>query len=152
MHTALLLEMAAGALGDRVATGSLEGGVSYDELAARARAGGHWLSGHDAANVVFVGLNGAALPTALFAAAETGRPFAPLNYRLPDVELRRLLARTAPSLAIVDDDMLARVDGVDGVKFVSRSAFEAATLDPANRDNEHPEPDRDIAVLLFTSG
>ena len=44
MHTALLLEMAAGALGDRVATGSLDGGVSYDELAARARAGGHWLS------------------------------------------------------------------------------------------------------------
>ena len=74
MHTALLLEMAAGALGDRVATGSADGGVSYDELAARARAGGHWLAAHEAANVVFVGLNGAALPTALFAAAEIGKP------------------------------------------------------------------------------
>ena len=152
MHTALLLEMAAGALGDRIATGSLIGGVSYDELAARARAGGHWLRGRDAANVVFIGLNGPALPTALFAAAETGRPFAPLNYRLPDAELRRLLARTAPSLAIVDDDMAARVAGVDGVIIEPRSAFEAATVDPTNRDNEHPEPDRDIAVLLFTSG
>jgi acyl-CoA synthetase (AMP-forming)/AMP-acid ligase II len=152
MHTALLLEMAAGALGDRIATGSLDGGVTYDELAARARAGGHWLRGHDAANVVFVGLNGAALPTALFAAAETGRPFAPLNYRLPDAELRRLIARTAPSLAIVDDDMLARVEGVEGVLVVARSAFDAACVAPENRDNEHPEPDRDIAVLLFTSG
>ena len=152
MHTALLLEMAAGALGDRIATGSIDGGVSYDELAARARAGGHWVRGFAAANVVFVGLNGPALPTALFAAAETGRPFAPLNYRLPDAELRRLLARTAPSLAIVDDDMLARVAGVEGVIIEPRSAFEAATVDPANRDNEHPEPDRDIAVLLFTSG
>src|ERR1700761_5826720 len=45
MHTALLLEMAAGALGDRTATGSITGGVTYDELAARARAGGHWLAG-----------------------------------------------------------------------------------------------------------
>src|SRR6202012_5402381 len=63
-----------------------------------------------------------------------------------------LLARTAPSLAIVDDDMAARVAGVDGVVIEKRSVFDAACVDPANRDNEHPEPDRDIAVLLFTSG
>jgi len=152
MHTALLLEMAAGALGDRTATGSIAGGVTYDELAARARAGGHWLAAQDGGAVVFVGLNGAALPITLFASAEIGRPFAPLNYRLPDAELRRLLARTAPSIAIVDDDMLARVEGVEGVRIVARSAFDAACVDPANRGDEHPEPDRDIAVLLFTSG
>jgi acyl-CoA synthetase (AMP-forming)/AMP-acid ligase II len=153
MHTALLLEMAAGALGDRTATGSIGDGVTYDELAAQARAGGHWLAAaQDGGTVVFLGLNGAAMPIALFAAAEIGRPFAPLNYRLQDAELRRLLARTAPSIAIVDDDMLKRVEGVEGVRIVSRSAFEAACIDPANRDNEHPEPDRDIAVLLFTSG
>jgi fatty-acyl-CoA synthase len=152
MHTALLLEMAAGALGDRTATGSIGAGVTYDELAARARAGGHWLAAQDGATVVFIGLNGAALPITLFASAEIGRPFAPLNYRLPDAELRKLLARTAPSIAIVDDDMLARIEGVEGVRIVARGAFEAACVDPANRDNEHPEPDRDIAVLLFTSG
>jgi acyl-CoA synthetase (AMP-forming)/AMP-acid ligase II len=152
MHTALLLEMAAGALGDRTATGSIEGGVTYDELAARARAGGHWLAAQDGGAVVFVGLNGAALPIALFASAEIGRPFAPLNYRLPDAELRKLLARTAPSIAIVDDDMLARIEGVEGVEIVARGVFEAACVDPANRDSEHPDPDRDIAVLLFTSG
>jgi acyl-CoA synthetase (AMP-forming)/AMP-acid ligase II len=152
MHTALLLEMAAGALGDRTATGSIVGGVTYDELAARARAGGHWLAAQDTGAVVFIGLNGASLPITLFASAEIGRPFAPLNYRLPDAELRKLLARTAPSIAIVDDDMLARVEGVAAVRIVARSAFEAACVDPANRGSEHPEPDRDIAVLLFTSG
>jgi len=152
MHTALLLEMAAGALGDRTATGSIGDGVTYDELAARARAGGGWLAAQDGGTVVFIGLNGPALPITLFASAEIGRPFAPLNYRLPDAELRKLLARTAPSIAIVDDDMLARAQGVDGVKIVARGAFEAACLDPANRNSEHPEPDRDIAVLLFTSG
>ncbi|HEY1752629.1 MAG TPA: class I adenylate-forming enzyme family protein [Caulobacteraceae bacterium] len=152
MHTALLLEMAAGALGERTATGPTAGGVTYDELAARARAGGCWLAGQADSTVVFVGLNGPAMPIALFAAAEIGRPFAPLNYRLADAELKRLLGRTAPSVAIVDDDMLARLGSVDGVKIVSRSAFEAACVDPANRSAEHPEPDRDIAVLLFTSG
>ncbi|HZZ89382.1 MAG TPA: class I adenylate-forming enzyme family protein, partial [Caulobacteraceae bacterium] len=152
MHTALLLEMAAETFPDRIATGSRSGPLTYSELAARARAGGHWLRDHPDGTVVFIGLNGAAMPTLLFASAEIGRPFAPLNYRLPDAELRRLLGRTAPSLAVVDDDMVARVEGVEGVTVVSRSAFDAAIVDPANRDNERPDPDRDIAVLLFTSG
>jgi acyl-CoA synthetase (AMP-forming)/AMP-acid ligase II len=152
MHTALLLEMAAEAFPDRTATGPHHIGVTYAELAARARAGGHWLHRQEGPTVVFVGLNGAALPTLLFASAEIGRPFAPLNYRLADAELRRLLARTAPSIAVVDDDMIARVEGTEGVAIVSRSTFEAACVDPANRDNERPDPDRDIAVLLFTSG
>ncbi len=152
MHTALLLEMAAEAFPERTATGPIEDGVTYAELAQRARAGGVWLEGLDAVTVVFVGLNGAALPTALFASAEIGRPFAPLNYRLPDAELRRLLARTAPSAAIVDDDMLARVEGTPGVILVPRSEFDAACVDEANRTAEAPAADHDIAVLLFTSG
>ena len=152
MHTALLLEMAAGAFPDRVAFGPFEGGLTYGELAARARAGGAWLAAQGADKVVFIGLNGPAMPTALFAAGEIGRPFAPLNYRLPDAELRRLLARTAPSIAIVDDDMAARVAGTEGVVVHPRSAFDAACQDPALRDAPPPEADPDIAVLLFTSG
>jgi fatty-acyl-CoA synthase len=152
MHTALLLEMASGALAERIATGPLEDGVTFEELAARARAGGVWLDGLDAVTVVFVGLNGPSLPTALFASAEIARPFAPLNYRLPDAELRKLLARSAPSVAIVDDDMMSRVEGVEGVIAVARSEFDAACLDPKNREAERPAGDHDIAVLLFTSG
>ena len=60
MHTSLLLEMAAGAFPDRVATGSIAGGVTFGELAARSRAGGVWLGELDAVTMVFVGLNGAA--------------------------------------------------------------------------------------------
>src|SRR5436190_14996613 len=126
MHTALLLEVAAEAFPDRTAFGSRDGGVSFGELAARARAGAAWLAAQGDGSVVFIGLNGPALPTAVFAAGALGRPFVPLNYRLPDDDLRRLLARTAPSIAIVDDDMLARVQDVPGVVLVSRSAFEAA--------------------------
>jgi acyl-CoA synthetase (AMP-forming)/AMP-acid ligase II len=152
MHTGLLLEMAAEAFPDRVAVGSLSDGVTYGELALRARAGGAWIATHGEGPVVFIGQNSTAVPTALFASAEIGRPFAPLNYRLADAELRKLLARTAPSVAIVDDDMLARVEGVPGVVMTTRSAFEAACADAAHRGVDKPEVDLDIAVLLFTSG
>ena len=152
MHTGLLLEMAAETFPDRVAVGSLADGLTYGELAARARAGGVWIATHGEGPVVFVGLNSAAVPTAIFASAEIGRPFAPLNYRLADADLRRLLARTAPSVAIVDDDMLGRVAGTPGVVIISRSAFEAACDDPHYRTRDKPEVDVDVAVLLFTSG
>ncbi|MGA0601563.1 class I adenylate-forming enzyme family protein [Caulobacter sp. KR2-114] len=152
MHTALLLEMAAGTFPERIAVGPLDGGLSYEELALRARAAGAWLTGRGGDKLVFVGLNGEVLPAALFAAGESARPFTPLNYRLADAELRKLLARTAPAVAIVDDDMLPRVEGVEGVEIVARSRFEAICADPALRAAEGLDIDRDIAVLLFTSG
>jgi fatty-acyl-CoA synthase len=152
MHTALLLEMAAEAFPERTALGSRDGGIGFAELHARARSGAAWLAAQGEGAVVFLGLNGPALPTALFASGFLGRPFAPLNYRLPDDDLRRLLARTAPSVAIVDDDMLGRVAGVAGVALTSRSAFEAACRDAGHRAADLPGADPDIAVLLFTSG
>jgi fatty-acyl-CoA synthase len=54
--------------------------------------------------------------------------------------------------ALGDRTATGSIEGVEGVRIVARSAFEAVCADPANRDSEHPEPDRDIAVLLFTSG
>ncbi|MET0138312.1 MAG: class I adenylate-forming enzyme family protein, partial [Sphingobium sp.] len=119
---------------------------------ARARAGAAWLAQQPGETLVFCGLNGPTLPIALFAGAMAGIPFAPVNYRLADADLRKLLARTAPSVAIVDADMLARVEGVEGVTFVVRDAFDAACVDPANRDIDLPPSEQDIAVLLFTSG
>ncbi|PZQ60304.1 MAG: AMP-dependent synthetase [Phenylobacterium zucineum] len=152
MHTALLLEMASGAFPDRLALGARSEGVTFEELAARARAGAALLAREGEGTVVFLGLNGPLLPAVVFAAGLLGRPFAPLNYRLPDADLRRLLARTAPSVAVVDDDMLARVEGVEGVVLVGRSVFEAAGRDPELRDSFHDAGDPDVAVLLFTSG
>jgi fatty-acyl-CoA synthase len=152
MHTALLLEMAAEGLPDRIALGSRDGGVTFAELASRARAGAAWLGGRGEGSVVFIGLNGPALPVAIFAAGQLGRPFAPLNYRLSDEDLNRLLARTAPSVAIVDDDMAPRLASPAGVVLVTRGAFEQACRDPANREAALDEAEPDIAVLLFTSG
>jgi len=152
MHTALLLEMAAEACPQRLALGPRAEGVSFGGLMARARAGAGWLAAQGPGSVVFLGLNGPGLAVAIFAAGALGRPFAPLNYRLPDADLRRLLARTAPSVAIVDDDMLPRVTGTPGVVLVERSGFELACRDPLLGLAEPEAGEPDIAVLLFTSG
>jgi acyl-CoA synthetase (AMP-forming)/AMP-acid ligase II len=152
VQTTLLLDMVADAAPDRLALGRRAEGISFDELRRRARAGANWLLQHAGETVAFVGLNGPSLPVAIFASGLIARSFAPLNYRLPDADLARLLARTAPSVAIVDDDMLRRLTAPEGVTVVARSAFDAACLDEALRDAEPPSADPDIAVLLFTSG
>jgi len=152
MHTALLLDMIADAAPDRPALGRKAEGVTFAEARRQARYGAAWLEALGGTNVAFIGLNGPALPIALFASGMLARPFSPLNYRLPDADLRKLLARTAPSVAIVDDDMVPRLGEADGVTIVSRSAFEAACRVHGDCDAEFLDADHDIAVLLFTSG
>ena len=152
MHTALLLDMMADAAPDRLAFGRRDEGLTYSEARRRARHGAAWLSQFGGDNVVFIGLNGTALPLSVFASGLLAKPYAPLNYRLTDADLNRLLARTAPSTAIVDDDMAARLSEHPGVKVVRRSEFEAACGAAGETDAEFPEADHDIAVLLFTSG
>ena len=152
MHTALLLEMAADAAPDRLAFGRRAEGLTFAEAKRRAHHGAAFLEQLGGTNVAFVGLNGPALPVAVFAAGMLARPFAPLNYRLPDADLNKLLARTAPSAAIVDDEMIGRLEPAPGVTLVTRSAFEAACRMPGDCDAQFLDVDHDIAVLLFTSG
>src|SRR5579859_5245311 len=143
MHTVLLLEMAAEAMADRPALGAATAPVTYAELWARARAAAADLARRTDGNVVHIGLNSPAVPLAIFAAGLLGRPFAPLNYRLPDEDLRRLLARTAPATAVVDDDMLARVSGVPGVEIIPRGRFEAAALAGVALTHDLPDVEPD---------
>lgn len=152
MHTALLLEMASDAAPDRIILGELSTGVTLAEAQARAKAAAAWFGKQSGETVVFLGLNSPYLPVAVFASGLIGKPFAPINYRLSDEDLRKLVARTAPSVAIVDDDMIARVQGVEGVQLVATSEFKKLCDDPALRAEELPFADPDIGVLLFTSG
>ena len=152
MHTALLLDMMADSAPDRMAFGPRTTGLTYDAARRHARRGAAWLADQGGGTVAFVGLNGTALPLALFASGLLARPFSPLNYRLPDQDLNRLVARTAPAVAIVDDDMLHRIGQHEGVRIAPRSAFEAACAADAEVEGLFPDADHDIAVLLFTSG
>jgi fatty-acyl-CoA synthase len=153
VQTPLLLELTADVVPDRLALGRAAHGLDFAALRGNARAAAHWLAGAGARNAVFVGLNGTAMPVLMFASGMAGLSFVPVNYRLPDAELRKLITRTAPSVVIVDDDMRARIDGIEGVSLISRSAFEDTfMLTSPTEIVSLPDSDNDIAVLLFTSG
>jgi acyl-CoA synthetase (AMP-forming)/AMP-acid ligase II len=149
MHTPLLLDIAADACGARAALI----GIDFAGYRARAQAVAAMLAERKAQNAVFIGLNGNALPVLLFASGIAGLPFVPLNYRLSNADLNKLVARTSPALVVVDDDMMPRILPHDGVQIMPRSGFETRFLSrPAPTDAPLPEAENDIAVLLFTSG
>lgn len=153
MQTSLLLELTADAFPDRKALGTLVDGLDFGAMRNNARAAALWLSASGVQNAVFVGLNGNALPVLTFASAMAGLSFVPVNYRLPDGELRKLIVRTVPSIVVVDDDMLARIEGIEGTTLIKRSEFDARFLVNAPAETHAlPESQNDIAVLLFTSG
>jgi fatty-acyl-CoA synthase len=150
MNLVMLLEMAAEAAGDRIAVGSMHGGLTYSELLERARAVGTRAKRMGAERIVVVDVNSEAVPVALFGAAAAGIPFVPVNYRLADDQLRSVLERTSPSLAVVDPSVPGRIPGgIEGIDFLDRCDLMAAI--PSSSE-ELPADGDDIAVLLFTSG
>jgi acyl-CoA synthetase (AMP-forming)/AMP-acid ligase II len=149
----MILEMAADGHADRVAIGSLDGGVTFADLARRSRRVATFLSLVAGDRVVLVDENSLALPVGLFGAVIAGKPFVPINYRLADDKLRAIVARTAPSVVVAGAGVEARLGPIDGVQIMSREELLAAARDDSivERDGWGCDPDG-IAVLLFTSG
>ena len=153
MQTSLLLDIAADGCADRIAVGSQQDGLTYSELRMRAQHVALWLAEQETQHAVFIGLNGTSLPVLLFASGMAGLPFVPINYRLSDEDLRKLIARTAPATVIIDDDMASRVSEEEGIEYVLRSEFDARFVSgPIAAPEDLPFADNDIAILLFTSG
>ena len=150
MHLGMILEMAADGLGDRVAIGSLDRGLTWADLARQARRAATLLAKAPGDHVVLVDENSPAVPLALFGAAIAGKPFVPLNYRLADDRLREVVARVEPATVIAGADVAERLSGLH---VIERDAFLAATADDtvAESDGWDCDPDA-VAVLLFTSG
>lgn len=149
MRISLLLDLAADTHGDRIAVDGDGGALGFEGLRTAARGFAAHLIARPAQAVGYLGVNGPALPVALFGAAMAGRAFAPLNYRLTDEALRALAARLAPALIVADDDMAPRLAGIAGVELIGAPALLA--LPPADQAPPDPQDD-ETAVLLFTSG
>ncbi|MGE0802296.1 MAG: class I adenylate-forming enzyme family protein [Lautropia sp.] len=151
MNIQVLLQMAADAMGERVAAQVEDAVLTNAGLQAGAAGAAGWLAAQAAERVAYLGLNGLALPVALFASAMAGRPFVPLNYRLADQELQALVARCAPAVLIADPQFAHRVNGIEGIlsitceAFMARAAQAAPLVEPRADSN-------DVAVQLFTSG
>src|SRR4051794_37322892 len=128
----MVLEMAADAVGDRVAFGGRDDGLTYAGLRRAARGVAQRI-GEDhrgATTVAVIDALSPVVPAALFGAAWAGVSYAPLNFRLPDAQLDELVARLQPAV-------IAAPGWVDTGYDIERD-FPGAPEAPA--------------VLLFTSG
>jgi len=153
VHLSTLLDMSAEAFGDRVAFGSTTDGLTYAELRHRAGLAAAWLRAKGVERVGLVDENSEVVPVLLYGAAIAGLPFAPVNYRLDDELLAAILARTAPSVVVVEDNVPDRVGSIDGVELVSRKELLTQLDELAEGLEPDPDPSiEDIAILLFTSG
>ncbi|NKY43648.1 class I adenylate-forming enzyme family protein [Nocardia cerradoensis] len=146
MGIELILDMAAGAAGDRVALGRRDTGLTYADLARAADGGAALLRKSGARSVAYVGLNGPVLPALIFAAARAGIPLTPLNYRLSGVQLGELLAELDHPFVVADHAYAA---------VVPADALSEDWLDRALQTEpteQIPVDDENPAVVLFTSG
>ena len=151
MNTPMLIEMAADGMAERVAVGSRKDGLTYAALLDRARRVATVVAGAGAGRLVFVAQNSALLPPLLFGSGLAGVPFVPVNYRLADEQLRAILARAAPALAVVDESAVPRIAAVDGLTVMTPAEMQAAVEGAAPCEPGFVDPD-EIAVLLYTSG
>ena len=154
MNLMMLLERAANGLGDRVAVGSLDSGLTYRRLLEHAGEAAARFRADPGDRVVWYDESSPAVPVALFGAAWAGMPYVPLNYRLPDDDLRALAERSAPGVAIGDEAGANRLDGVAGLTTVDLDGFmvDRGAAAPSAQPVDWPMDPDEIAVLLFTSG
>ncbi|MCU1375022.1 MAG: long-chain fatty acid--CoA ligase, partial [Actinomycetia bacterium] len=134
-NLAMLLDLAADAMGDRVGVGSRTGGLTYAEIRRLAVAASVGVAERSNGALAFADANGIAVPVALFAAAWAGASYAPLNYRLPEAQQQVLLERLGSGYHVPTDGAEAWLEGLGG-----------ADSEGYPDECEHP------AVLLFTSG
>ena len=154
MNLMMLLEMASGSMGDRVAFVNGDDRLTYAELFECAGRAAHALVESGADHLAFLDESSLSVPLGVFASAWAGKPFAPLNYRLTGSELESLLAQIAPSQLVAGEERLDSLSSLKGASVLGRSDFLARARD-ANSSSLEPEwsmDPEDIAILLFTSG
>jgi acyl-CoA synthetase (AMP-forming)/AMP-acid ligase II len=101
MNLAMLLDMAVSGFGSRVAIGSLDGGLTYDRVAAlAARVAADLRSAGQGRPVAVAAPTGLHTPVALFGATAAGCSYAPINYRLPVAALVELAERLDPAVVV----------------------------------------------------
>jgi long-chain acyl-CoA synthetase len=148
-----LLEMAAGAFGDRVAVTGFDGSeLTYQEVFERSETLAENFVQAGVGHVGYLDVSSPLVPVCFFAAARAAVPFVPLNYRLTSDELKALAAQIVPGIAIVNAAMeiiLADVEGLRTVRSEAIGALIESSVTGAPPLSSDPD---DIAVLLFTSG
>ena len=169
MNLMMLLEMASSSFGERIAVKSGARELSYRSLFQAAGRAASIIADAGVERVAMLDVNSLAVPIALFASAQSGLPFAPLNYRLTAAEVERLSGQIAPALLITDAERAPTLEKIDGIQVLLRDDFldrvlgrvgrlgrvgevEDAARGAASGASDWPMDPDGIAILLFTSG
>ena len=152
MNIMMLLEMASSGFGDRVAIGTGDESLTYQQLFDQAsRAATHFAT-TEADHVGLIDTASPTLPIVLFGAGWAGIPYVPMNYRLDADTLGALAGRITPAITVCHPDQVALAERLDGIRVEERHDF-VNGLDGLKPYHEAWGMDGDdIAVLLFTSG
>ncbi|NEA67221.1 fatty acid--CoA ligase family protein [Streptomyces sp. SID12488] len=153
MNIAMLLDMAAEGFDDRVLIGRTDDGLTAPRLRELAVGGARSVRAADADAIVYLAVNGPALPVALFAAARAGVPLIPVNYRLGEAQLDTLLANHPRALGIADPEHgeALRRAGL-AVRSPDQWLTQVAQAPPTPGDEESAQSPDSPAVLIYTSG
>jgi acyl-CoA synthetase (AMP-forming)/AMP-acid ligase II len=151
VNLTLLLDMAADGFGDRVVVGSRTGGLTAQRLRDLATAAAQRVLDSDADAIVYLAVNGPALPVALFAAARAGVPLVPVNYRLGTEQLDSLLANHPKAFGIASPGEQSEALRRAGIDSVTPEAWLASLQDAPPVDVEAQDDDGP-AVVIYTSG
>ncbi|MCI3277939.1 class I adenylate-forming enzyme family protein [Streptomyces cylindrosporus] len=152
MNIGMLLDMAADGFGDRIVIGHKDEGLSARRLRELAVGGAHLARASEADAILYLAVNGPALPVALFAAARAAVPLVPVNYRLGEEQLDALLANHPRALGIADAEHAGalRRAGLP-VRTPAEWLAQAAENAGLAADDEPAQPDAP-AALIYTSG
>lgn len=149
MHVSSLVEMIESAFDDRLLLGATESiamGATGADIARLARAGATALP-EGCTAVIYVGESHPLLPIVVFASAWAGVPFIPLNYRLDDDRLNRLIAQH-PGALVLSDSMTA-----PRLRCSPQSLGDwLNTLNEMQCAVEAATDDNSVAIILYTSG
>ena len=154
----MLLEMAAGGFGERVAftdprAETADGAsITYQQLYDAAGAAARDIRASGATRAAMLDVSNLAVPVALFAAGWAGVPYVPINYRLTAQEVDALLARVQPAYLVTDAERVPRFAAREGVTLRERDSFLAAARAGGASDEQRSMDPDDVGVLLFTSG
>ncbi len=110
MNLMMLLEMASSSFGERAAIKSADRELSYAQLFRAAGRAAAMFESAGVERVAMLDVSSLAVPISLFGSAWSGRPFAPLNYRLTASEVENLAKQIAPAVLITDAERALMID------------------------------------------
>jgi acyl-CoA synthetase (AMP-forming)/AMP-acid ligase II len=147
-----LLDIVAGVDPDRVALGDAHDGLTLGELRDLAGRAATLLTDQPDRPVLFAGTATPAFPVTLFGAAISGRPFAPVNYRLASAPLNAIVTDQLPTLLLAEERTAAVLRSDSRLGLARPSDFLAAARGEEPVVDEPPHDPDAVAVLLHTSG